>query len=94
MPASIRLMDNLQFRFGQALKPRKTGVAALKSQLEKWLVTGPLGYDPERMVACTLLFEGNAEVERERAALEAEQAELADLRASKPQATLLAGSAR
>jgi alkyldihydroxyacetonephosphate synthase len=61
VPASIRLMDNLQFRFGQALKPRKAGIAALKSQLEKWLVTGLLGYDPNRMVACTLLFEGNAE---------------------------------
>ncbi len=61
LPASIRLMDNLQFRFGQALKPRKTGSAALKSRLEKFLVTGLLGYDPDRMVACTLLFEGSAE---------------------------------
>lgn len=61
VPASIRLMDNLQFRFGQALKPRKTGLGALKSRLEKGLVTGVLGFDPERMVACTLLFEGSAE---------------------------------
>jgi alkyldihydroxyacetonephosphate synthase len=61
LPASIRLMDNIQFRFGQALKPRKEGVAAIKSMLEKVLVTKVLGYDPECMVACTLLFEGSKE---------------------------------
>src|SRR2546425_3556606 len=37
-PASIRLMDNLQFQFGQALKPRKAGRAALVSRLEKLYV--------------------------------------------------------
>jgi len=61
MPASIRLMDNLQFQFGQALKPRKTGLAALKSRLEKAWVLGVKGFHKDRMVACTLLFEGNAE---------------------------------
>jgi alkyldihydroxyacetonephosphate synthase len=61
LPASIRLMDNLQFRFGQALKPHKEGLGALKSTLEKLLVTKVLGYDVERMVACTLLFEGSKE---------------------------------
>ena len=59
-PASIRLMDNLQFRFGQALKPRKRGLGALKSRLERLFVTRLLGFEPERMVACTLLFEGSA----------------------------------
>jgi alkyldihydroxyacetonephosphate synthase len=60
MPASIRLMDNVQFQFGQALKPRKTGLAVLKSRLEKLLVLGVKGFDKDRMVACTLLFEGTA----------------------------------
>ena len=60
-PASIRLMDNLQFQFGQALKPGKSGLGALKSRLEKLVVTRLLGYDTERMVACTLLFEGSRE---------------------------------
>ena len=59
VPASIRLMDNLQFQFGQALKPRKPGLAAQKSRLEKWVVTRLLGFDVDRMVACTLLFEGS-----------------------------------
>ena len=58
-PASIRLVDNLQFQFSIALKPRSEGWKALKSKLEKWYVTRLRGFDPERMVACTFLFEGN-----------------------------------
>ena len=57
-PASIRLMDNLQFQFGQALKPRKSGLAALVSRLEKLYVLRVAGFAVDRMVACTLLFEG------------------------------------
>ncbi|TMA36020.1 MAG: FAD-binding oxidoreductase [Deltaproteobacteria bacterium] len=57
-PASIRLMDNLQFQFGQALKPHKRGAAALKSRLEKGYVLRVAGFSADRMVACTLLFEG------------------------------------
>jgi alkyldihydroxyacetonephosphate synthase len=60
-PASVRLMDNLQFQFGQALKPVAGGAKKLKSRAEKWLVTGPLGFDPDRMVAVTLVFEGTRE---------------------------------
>jgi alkyldihydroxyacetonephosphate synthase len=59
-PASARLMDNFQFQFGQALKPESHGGAAkLKSRLERRLVTGVLGFNPDQMVACTLLYEGN-----------------------------------
>jgi len=61
VPASIRLMDNLQFQFGQALKPRKRGLAVAKSRIEKWVVTRLAGFQVDRMVACTLLFEGSAE---------------------------------
>jgi alkyldihydroxyacetonephosphate synthase len=57
-PASIRLMDNLQFQFGQALKPRASGLAAVKSRLQKVYVTRVAGFAVDRMVACTLLFEG------------------------------------
>ncbi|MBM4384306.1 MAG: FAD-binding oxidoreductase [Deltaproteobacteria bacterium] len=57
-PASIRLMDNLQFQFGQAVKPAKTGAAALMSRIEKAFVLGVKGFDANQMVACTLLFEG------------------------------------
>ncbi len=65
-PASARLMDNLQFQFGQALKPEQTGWKATKSKLERALVTGPLGFDPNSMCACTLLYEGS----RQEAALQ------------------------
>jgi alkyldihydroxyacetonephosphate synthase len=58
LPASVRLMDNLQFQLGIALKPAKSGAAAIGSKLQKWMVTGPLGFDPDTMVACTLVFEG------------------------------------
>ena len=60
-PASVRLMDNLQFQFGQALKPASHGAKKVKSRAEKWLVTGPLGFDPDRMAAVTLVFEGTRE---------------------------------
>src|SRR5215470_2907600 len=60
-PASVRLMDNLQFQFGQALKPEKTRLAAWKSALEKAWVLRVRGFDAGRMVACTLLFEGGRE---------------------------------
>jgi alkyldihydroxyacetonephosphate synthase len=58
LPASVRLMDNLQFQLGMVLKPAKSGAAAIGSKLQKLLVTGLLGFDADEMVACTLVFEG------------------------------------
>ncbi|HKX12515.1 MAG TPA: FAD-binding oxidoreductase [bacterium] len=64
IPASIRLVDNLQFQFSMALKPKATGLKALKSKLEKLVVTKLKGFDPRKMVACTIVFEGRkSEVE-------------------------------
>ena len=60
-PASVRLVDNLQFQFGQVLKPASKGAKKVKSRVEKWIVTGPLGFDPNEMVAVTLVFEGTKE---------------------------------
>lgn len=57
-PASVRLVDNLQFQFSMALKPASTGMKARKSKLQKLFVTKLKGFDPEKMVACTLVFEG------------------------------------
>lgn len=67
-PASMRLVDNLQFQFGLALKPANPGwLPALKSKLEKFFVTKIKGFDPEKMAPCTLVFEGTrAEVERQQ----------------------------
>ena len=58
-PASVRLVDNLQFQFGLALKPKSSGMLAdLKSKAEKFFVTRIKGFAPDKMVACTLVFEG------------------------------------
>ena len=59
VPASIRLVDNLQFQFGMALKPKAEGFKALKSKLEKFFVVKLKGFDPQQMVACTIVFEGS-----------------------------------
>ena len=67
-PASVRLVDNLQFQFGLALKPASTGMKVWKSSIEKFIVTKVKGFDPYKMVALTLVFEGTkAEVDRQQA---------------------------
>lgn len=58
-PASCRLVDNLQFQFGLALKPvSDSSLADLKSKAEKFFVTKVKGFKPTEMVALTLVFEG------------------------------------
>uniref|UniRef100_F6RKU1 Alkylglycerone-phosphate synthase n=1 Tax=Ciona intestinalis TaxID=7719 RepID=F6RKU1_CIOIN len=60
-PASIRLMDNEQFRFGQALKPQADGIfSSFIDGMKKFYVTKIKGYDPSHMCVATLLFEGDA----------------------------------
>jgi len=59
LPASLRLVDNLQFRFGQALKGRATGVHKLIAMLQKLFVTRFLRFDPLRMVVATVAAEGS-----------------------------------
>jgi alkyldihydroxyacetonephosphate synthase len=58
VPASVRLVDNLQFQFGLALKPGSSGLHSLKSRLEKIFVTKIKRFEPFKMVACTIVFEG------------------------------------
>lgn len=59
IPASVRLVDNMQFQLSQTLKPGVEGMAATKRKVEKWFITKVKGFDPQSMVACTLLYEGN-----------------------------------
>eukprot|EP01118_Nematostelium_gracile_P009787 TRINITY_DN3310_c0_g1_i2.p1 TRINITY_DN3310_c0_g1~~TRINITY_DN3310_c0_g1_i2.p1 ORF type:complete len:640 (+),score=144.28 TRINITY_DN3310_c0_g1_i2:43-1920(+) len=60
-PASIRLMDNLQFQFGQMLKPEDHSFTGeWIDAAKKWYVTSFKGFSVEKMVAATLLFEGNS----------------------------------
>ncbi|XP_042894263.1 alkyldihydroxyacetonephosphate synthase, peroxisomal-like [Penaeus japonicus] len=58
-PASIRLMDNEQFKFGHALKP-PTGIMGLLSEgIKKMYITRIRGFDVHTMCVATLLFEGS-----------------------------------
>ncbi len=60
IPASIRLVDNAQFRFGLALKPAAGPGARAKSALQKILLRRVKGIDVRRMVVATILMEGTA----------------------------------
>lgn len=59
-PASIRLVDNIQFRFALALKPEaNSAFHSFVNAVKKYYVTNIKGYNPETMCACTLVFEGS-----------------------------------
>ena len=58
IPASVRLVDNIQFRFGQALKPHPEGFKKLMLRLQKLFVTQVKGFDPYQMCAVTFVMEG------------------------------------
>ncbi|NEP63746.1 MAG: FAD-binding oxidoreductase, partial [Symploca sp. SIO2G7] len=60
IPASVRLVDNNQFRFGQALKPKATGSQAYIDKLKKFYVLKLRGFNPKQMVAATIVMEGSA----------------------------------
>lgn len=62
LPASIRLVDNMQFQFGQVLKPGSDSrLHALLDYAKKFYVTTIKGFAVDRMTAATLLFEGTRE---------------------------------
>jgi alkyldihydroxyacetonephosphate synthase len=59
-PASIRLIDNEQFQFGQALKTENTSILqGFVDGLKKFYITKLKGFDPKQMCVATLVFEGN-----------------------------------
>ncbi len=60
VPASMRLMDNTQFHFGQALKPANDNpLHKLKSQAEKAFLLQVKGFDPYQMSVATIVYEGS-----------------------------------
>jgi len=60
VPASVRVVDNTQFQFGQALKPKSHGFKAkAKSRIEKAIVTQLKGFDPNKLAVATVVFEGS-----------------------------------
>jgi alkyldihydroxyacetonephosphate synthase len=60
IPASARLVDNIQFRFGQALKPKSSGFSKILDDIKKFFVLNIKGFDPHKMCAATFVMEGNA----------------------------------
>lgn len=60
-PTSIRLLDNDQFQFGQALKPPSSLFRSCVDILKKSFITKIKGYDLTQMCVATLLFEGKKE---------------------------------
>jgi alkyldihydroxyacetonephosphate synthase len=59
-PASVRLLDNTQFRLGQAMKSKDSFLGGIKRSCQKFvagLFTDSL--DPNEMVCATITFEGS-----------------------------------
>lgn len=61
LPASIRLLDNVQFRFGSALKPKPSTQDMLMNRVQKTFLTKIKGFDPYELCAATVLMEGTKE---------------------------------
>ncbi|KAJ8937093.1 hypothetical protein NQ314_012036 [Rhamnusium bicolor] len=58
-PASIRLMDNDQFKFGLILKPEGSFFGLILDGIKKFYITKIKSFDPDQMCVMTLLFEGD-----------------------------------
>lgn len=58
-PSSIRLIDNDQFKFGQALKPKSTFFGSIIEGMKKMYITKMKGFDVHKMCVATLVFEGD-----------------------------------
>tara|TARA_B100001123_G_scaffold410874_2_gene506494 strand:- start:3068 stop:3928 length:861 start_codon:yes stop_codon:yes gene_type:complete len=67
LPASIRLVNNLEFRMGQALKPATIGAEKLKSKIQHFALFKVKKFDLQKMVASTIVMEGSrAEVKAQQ----------------------------
>lgn len=58
-PASIRLMDNDQFKFGVILKPESSYCGLVLDGLKKFYLTKIKRFNVDEMCVMTLLFEGD-----------------------------------
>lgn len=68
-PASVRLMDNEQFLFGQALKPEKSWLESCLDAVKQRYVTVWKGIDLQHISVATLLFEGDEKDVRRQEAI-------------------------
>ncbi|KAF4527342.1 hypothetical protein B566_EDAN001119 [Ephemera danica] len=58
-PASIRLVDNEQFKFGQMLRAEPSFFGSIVDAMKKMYVTRFKGFDVHQMCVATLVFEGD-----------------------------------
>lgn len=65
-PASIRLIDNDQFRFGHALKPGASWGRSVVDAIRKVYLTTIKRFDVSNMCVVTLVFEGDKESVRQQ----------------------------
>jgi|AP95_1055475.scaffolds.fasta_scaffold04925_3 alkyldihydroxyacetonephosphate synthase len=61
LPASIRLVNNFEFRFGQALKPAPGPVKHILGSLQKFYLLKLRRFKPLEISACTIVMEGSRE---------------------------------
>ena len=62
-PTSLRLVDNIQFQFGQALKPAEPSVSKqIINKIKKFYVLNIKGFKETEMAAATCLFEGPKDI--------------------------------
>ncbi len=67
LPASIRLVNNTEFRFGQALKPAPGLLKRIESAVQKFVLLRLLRFKPLEIAACTVVMEGSvAEVSHQQ----------------------------
>jgi alkyldihydroxyacetonephosphate synthase len=59
IPASIRLVDNAQFRFSQVFKPEAVGIEAWVKRGQKFYLGKILRFAADEVVAATVVFEGS-----------------------------------
>ena len=58
LPASIRLLDNIQFRFGSALKGEPTKMEEIIGNIQKFFLLKVKKFDPNELCAATIVMEG------------------------------------
>ena len=58
LPASIRLVNNVEFRFSQALKPAPGTLKAIESKIQKFVLFKIKRFKALEIAACTIVMEG------------------------------------
>ena len=61
IPASIRLVDNFQLKFGQVFKQDSTGWQKKMSNLSMWVLKHVKGFDLSKVALATVVMEGREE---------------------------------